>query len=533
MPEPLELLTQLSDLGTEAHSIEETLNSALTLIRDNYGASIVTAYRVVDDTCVAWASTGSVDDVLSPMLGLHRYAIETGKPQYVEEQRRMAVPFKAAGTPEALLDIIYGDNTIPVDEIVLISRHIQLILHTKQIATLSQRQFSSLEELNQSRSFEDVAGIIARHMISPGQYVSINLFEKDPSGERYARVVVTANRNETYQVNQRIPADIAYMDKVIEALEKERVYITSSVNDSRSIDPQLRAWLQNLSIKSLYNLPLRTSRGVIGFISVNDTTRRVTPSEAEIDAYLKLADHAAITLENHQLLDQFQYQAGLLEKINEFGGTIQRLLDVEAITERAIRETSDIIPADYVAINLFDQHSDRLFRAAYTTGSDFNIDLTGGDTITQDMNFAAYQAWVNKEPVMIDSLPESGYSHPYEAYVYYVLAVPMFSGTRVTGVFEVASRDHVYQSADSNVAQQLANQLAIAFDNAQDYRQTVRQSQNRALVSTLSATLQSKADLTEMMHVMLSELGSSYGATRARIHLMPRALKKDTAEASE
>lgn len=533
MPDTLDLLTQLSELGTEAHSGEETLNSALTLIRDAYGASIVTAYRVVEDTCVAWASTGSVDDVLSPMLSLHRYAIETGKPQFVEEQRRMAVPFKAAGTPEALLDIICGDEMIPVDEIVLISRHLQLILHSKQIVTLNQRQFSSLEELNQSRSFEDVAGIIARHMISPGQYVSINLFETDPAGERYARVVVTANRNETYSVNQRIPADTAYMDLVIEALEKERVYITSSVNDSRSIDPQLRAWLQNLSIKSLYNLPLRTSRGVIGFISVNDTTRRVTPSEAEIEAYLKLADHAAITLENHQLLEQFQYQTGLLEKINQFGGTIQRLLDMEAITERAIRETSGIIPADYVAINLYDGRTDRLFRAAYTTGSDFNMDLTGGDTITRDVNFAAFQAWTNKEPIMIDNLPESGYAHPYEAYVYYVLAVPMYSGTRVTGIFEVASRSHAYQAADSNIVQQLANQLAIAFDNAEDYRQTVRQSQNRALVSNLTATIQAQSNLAEMMHVVLSELGRSYGATQGRIHLMPGVLKKDTAEATE
>ena len=92
-------------------------------------------------------------------------------------------------------------------------------------------------------------------------------------------------------------------------------------------------------------------------------------------------------------------------------------------------------------------------------------------------------------------------------------AIPIAVGDTVLGVLDVQHnvRDGL-QESDQNLLQSIANQVAIALQNARTYRQTQEQVIRESLIGNITQQIQSTTTVEEALKVAVREVGRALGS---------------------
>jgi GAF domain-containing protein len=100
------------------------------------------------------------------------------------------------------------------------------------------------------------------------------------------------------------------------------------------------------------------------------------------------------------------------------------------------------------------------------------------------------------------------------------VAVPISLGEDVLGVLDVLDDGPGdLEQQDADLLLSIANQLAIALQNARSYARLRRQAQHRAKINEINRAIQSTTDAESAMQVMIRELGRAVGASSTSIWL--------------
>jgi GAF domain-containing protein len=73
--------------------------------------------------------------------------------------------------------------------------------------------------------------------------------------------------------------------------------------------------------------------------------------------------------------------------------------------------------------------------------------------------------------------------------------------------------------ADANVLQLVANQVAIALQNARQYVMTQQRAERQVLINRIGQQIQSTDTIEEAMQVAVRELGRALAADYTEVHL--------------
>jgi GAF domain-containing protein/HAMP domain-containing protein len=111
-------------------------------------------------------------------------------------------------------------------------------------------------------------------------------------------------------------------------------------------------------------------------------------------------------------------------------------------------------------------------------------------------------------------------SNPYLPEARSEVAVPISLGEDVLGVLDVLDdgRGDLGQQ-DADLLLSIANQVAIALQNARSYARIRRQAEHRAKINEINRAIQSTTDAESAMQVMIRELGRAVGASSTSIWL--------------
>ncbi|TKJ29496.1 MAG: hypothetical protein CEE40_08330 [Chloroflexi bacterium B3_Chlor] len=217
-------------------------------------------------------------------------------------------------------------------------------------------------------------------------------------------------------------------------------------------------------------VPLKTKSGVIGVLDVQSDQVNAF-DETDLGVLQSLANLAAIAIEEARLFGAEQRRAEQFRVISEVGARITSILTVDELLVEIVQLVKETLGYYHTAIGLID--GDELVikagAGAHWEDSQFQPSRlkVGGKGIT---------TWVaaTGEPLLVpDVSQEPRYLLlPEATQTRSELAVPLKTKTGVIGVLDVQSdRLNAFDESDLTVLQSLANQAAIAIENARLYAQ--------------------------------------------------------------
>ncbi len=251
--------------------------------------------------------------------------------------------------------------------------------------------------------------------------------------------------------------------------------------DQETRFPQVTQILRPHGVKSLSTLPLTTAQrrvGALGFGSVRDNAY----GEVDLEFLKLVAKQVAVAVDNalnYQSSQSYQQELArerdrlrLLLEVNNALVSNLELRDLFAAISSSLRR---VMHHEYTSLALHDSDTDQLRLYA--------LDFPGGKgLIEEEMSVPlegspAGLAFKTRQPLLVNRVdPEQFSSEIFQRLAAEGLksgvCLPLISRDRVLGTLNVASlHQGAFTQQDVDLLNQVANQIAIAVENALAYRQ--------------------------------------------------------------
>ena len=219
-------------------------------------------------------------------------------------------------------------------------------------------------------------------------------------------------------------------------------------------------------IRSAMVVPL-TSRGrVIGCLTFS-SAQASNYDERELDSAQTIADHLAVIVEHAQLYEETKRAEEQLRAINDVAVSTSSVLHLDDLLPYVTGLLHDTFGWDVVNVLLTDDKSENVVLRA-TLG---HRDEAVAPGFKVDIGKQGIISWVAKtgEPLLANDVSQEPRYRLNEArpHIKAELAVAIKQGDDVLGVLDIESeRLHAFDRTDVSTAQSLANQLAVAIENA-------------------------------------------------------------------
>jgi|GEM_PF-1031893 len=254
-------------------------------------------------------------------------------------------------------------------------------------------------------------------------------------------------------------------------------------------------------------MPLKVKGQVIGVLNV-ESERQNAFDESDIAVLQALANQAAVAIENARLFAAEQRRVEQFRALAQMGHQITSILDQSQLLAQTAQLISRAFGYYHVGIGIV--ADDRVY---YSAGAG-TLWEQGGARFKPDglrVGQEGISGWVaaHGEPLMVpDVSQDPRYFELEGSQTRSELALPIMTKGQVVGVLDVQSdRLAAFDESDLAVLQSLANQLAVAIENARLYEQAGQ-----------LAALEERQKLARELHDSVSQAlyGIALGARTAR-----------------
>lgn len=278
--------------------------------------------------------------------------------------------------------------------------------------------------------------------------------------------------------------------------------------------------LSRTGVASVICVPLRVGRANIGaIIAMSDVVRAFSPSDIEL--LHVVASQTALKAWRGEPEPKAESQAELirlaqrkiqeLSLINQISGAVSSTLDLDKLLDIALEHSMLAVGADTGSLMLVNEETNRLEIAASRGLAQRYVEKTSQEIGT------SVAGWVAKhgESVLVSNAhADSRFQMPFfRDDITSAASVPLRSKNAVIGVLNVSTThaDRRFDERDLQLLGTVANELAVAIDNARLYARVNRRTKQLDSLLGISKTVTSTLNLDELLHRLTDEITKFFG----------------------
>lgn len=220
------------------------------------------------------------------------------------------------------------------------------------------------------------------------------------------------------------------------------------------------------------------------------------------------------------LEDRVNERTHALTTSTEVSRRLSTILKLDELTHEVANELKQAFNYYHAHIYLFDEAEEHLVMVG-GSGEAGQIMQARGHKIQAGKGLVGRAASTNAPVLVSDTTLDAGWlPNPLLPETRSELAVPIAIGERVLGVLDVQQNTvNGLTQADADLVQAIANQVAVAVQNARAYEQVEKQANREALVTSINQRIQRATTVDEVLQIAVSELGRGLGAQRASVEV--------------
>ncbi|RPI34897.1 MAG: GAF domain-containing protein, partial [Chloroflexota bacterium] len=289
-----------------------------------------------------------------------------------------------------------------------------------------------------------------------------------------------------------------------------------------------RAWPNRIIVPdeateeiAVLSVPMLRQGRVTGVLQVLDTVegRRFSSDEAEL--LTLFADQAAIAIENSRLLEAEREAREQAEILQEVAQAVTASLDIEEVLHLILEQLKRVLVFDTSSVLLFGGKGKSALVAGIGYLDEKMTSKAAGDLLKDSA--ILQQMSRDLQPVVIgDVSQQPGWIWvPGAQHVCSFLGVPIIVRQRMTGALMVDNiQKDFFRERDIQIAQALAQQMAIAIENARLFEAERSQLLVAQTLKEVGALLTSQLGLSDVLENILDLLGRVIRYDSASIQLI-------------
>lgn len=204
----------------------------------------------------------------------------------------------------------------------------------------------------------------------------------------------------------------------------------------------------------------------------------------------------------------------------EVSRRLATILDPDELVREVVEQLQGAFNYYHVHIYLYDENGENLVMAG-GTGEAGRAMLARGHKIPRGRGLVGRAASSNLPVLVEDTAQDPNWlPNPLLPQTKSEVAVPIAVGEQVLGVLDVQqNRVGGLGQHDVELIQAIANQVAVATQNARAFSSVQRQAEREAVIAAVNQRIQRSTTIEEALQVAVSELGQALSAKSARVEL--------------